>query len=173
MEKEKLYDINSFLVFKIGNEEFAANASKVQRILEMQTITSLPKVHKYMKGVINLMGKVLPVIDARLKMGMDEKEPDAQTCIIVLEIVKGSKVVETGIIVDSVQSVIEIDENEIKDPPTLGFEVNSDFISGMVEQENKFIMLLDVDNVFSVDEVVSLQEVAQTELTEEVEEEKE
>ncbi|MBI9067707.1 MAG: chemotaxis protein CheW [Salinivirgaceae bacterium] len=171
MEKKKLHDINSFLVFKIGNEEFAANASKVQRILEMQILTSLPKVYKYMKGVINLMGKVLPVIDARLKMGMEEKEPDAQTCIIVLEIVKGTKVVETGIIVDSVQSVIEIDEHEIKDPPTLGFEVNSDFISGMVEQESKFIMLLDVDNVFSVDEVVSLQEISETELTEEIEEE--
>lgn len=172
MKKENAYDINSFLIFKIGDEEFAANASKVQRILELQPITSMPKVHSYMKGVINLMGKVLPVIDARLKMGMDEKEPDTNTCIIVLEVVKGEKVVETGIIVDSVQSVIEIDENEIKDPPSLGVEVNAEFIHGMVEQDNKFIMLLDVDNVFSVDEVVSLQEAAKAEIQEEVQEEK-
>lgn len=170
MEKHTTYDINSFLIFKIGNEEFAANASKVQRILELQPITAMPKAHNYMKGVINLMGKVLPVIDARLKMGMDEKEPDSNTCIIVLEIVKGEKVVETGIIVDAVQSVIEIDEQEIKDPPGLGVEVNSEFINGMVEQDNKFIMLLDVDNVFSVDEVVSLQEAADTEIPENIEE---
>lgn len=172
MEKKVTYDINSFLIFKLGEEEFAANASKVQRILELQPITQIPKVQSYMKGVINLMGKVLPVIDARLKMGMEEKEPDNNTCIIVLEIVKSDKVVETGIIVDAVQSVIEIDENEIKDPPSMGVNVNTDFINGMVEQKNKFIMLLDVDSIFSIDEVVSLQEAAKIDIPEEQEEDK-
>lgn len=160
MDDFKISEINSYLVFKIGNEEFAAHASKVQRILELQTITFVPKAKHYMKGVINLMGKVLPVIDARLKMGLPEKEADNNTCIIVLEVRKGDKVVETGIIVDAVQSVIEIQKDEIKDPPTLGFEVNSDFIHGMFEQDNKFIMLLDVDSVFSIEEVVSLSESA-------------
>ncbi len=160
-------DINSYLIFKIGTEDFAANASKVQRILELQPITTVPKAQVYMKGVINLMGKVLPVIDARIKMGMPEKEADNNTCIIVLEIKKGGKVVETGIIVDAVQSVIEIQKEEISDPPSLGVEVNADFIKGMVEQDNKFIMILDVDNVFSVEEVISLKEVAETNTPEE------
>jgi purine-binding chemotaxis protein CheW len=114
-----------------------------------------------MKGVINLMGKVLPVIDARLKMGMPEKEADNNTCIIVLEIKKGLKHVETGIIVDSVQSVIEIQQEEISAPPSLGVEVNTDFIRGMVEKDNKFIMLLDVDNVFSVEEVISIKDAVE------------
>jgi len=160
MENKSTTEINSYLVFKIGDEEFAASASKVQRILELQPITSIPKAQVYMKGVINLMGKVLPVIDARLKMGLPEKEPDNNTCIIVLEIRKNDKIVETGIIVDSVQSVIEIQKEEISSPPSLGVEVNTDFIRGMVEKENKFVMLLDVDNVFSAEEVVSLKEVA-------------
>ncbi|MGE4288100.1 MAG: chemotaxis protein CheW [Salinivirgaceae bacterium] len=167
MEKDKKEEINAHLIFKIGEEDFAANASKVQRILELQPITSIPKAQNYMKGVINLMGKVLPVIDARLKMGLPEKEPDNNTCIVVLEIRKGGKVVETGIIVDAVQSVIDIQKEDIKNPPALGVEVNSDFISGMVEQENKFIMLLDVDNVFSSEEIVNLKEVAEAAVAEE------
>lgn len=167
MENKLTTDINSYLIFKIGNEEFAANASKVQRILEMQPITTVPKAQVYMKGVINLMGKVLPVIDARLKMGMPEKDADNNTCIIVLEVRKGNKIVETGIIVDSVQSVIEIQKEEISDPPSMGVEVNADFIKGMVQQDNKFVMLLDVDNVFSAEEIVSLKETAEAHVEEE------
>ncbi len=161
IEDQLTTDINSYLIFRIGKEEFAANAGKVQRILELQPITTIPKSQVYMKGVINLMGKVLPVIDARLKMGMEEKEPDNNTCIIVLEVKKENKMIETGIIVDSVQSVIEINEDEISDPPALGVEVNTDFISGLVERDNKFIMLLDIDNVFSVEEIISLQETVE------------
>ncbi len=171
MDEIKTTDINSYLIFKIGGEEYAASAGKVQRILELQPITTIPKAHVYMKGVINLMGKVLPVIDARLKMGMEEREPDNNTCIIVLEVKKGGIIVETGIIVDSVQSVIEIQKEEIKSPPSLGVEVNSDFIHGLVEQENKFIMLLDIDNVFSADEVISLSEASEIDVEEVINEE--
>lgn len=149
--------INSYLVFKIGNEEFAANAGKVQRILEMQEITIVPQSPQYMKGVINLMGRVLPVIDARIKLGMDEKEPDSNTCIIVLEIAKENEVIETGLVVDNVQSVIEIEKDEIKDPPSLGMNINSDFILGMVQQDSKFIMVLNVDKVLSTGEIINLQ----------------
>ena len=147
-----------YLIFKIGDEEFAANAGKVQRILELQPITTIPKSQVYIKGVINLMGKVLPVIDAQLKMDFPEKEPDNNTCIIVLEIKKEGKLVETGIIVDSVQRVIEIQEDEINAPPALGIEINTEFIKGLVEQDNKFILVLDVDNVFSVEEIISIKE---------------
>jgi len=158
MTKTHETEINSYLIFKIGDELFAANAGKVQRILEMQPITVVPKAQVYMKGVINLMGNVLPVIDARLKMGMPKKEADNNTCIIVLEVDKGNKTIETGIIVDAVQSVVEIEKENFKRPPELGIEVNSDFIKGMYEKDNKFIMLLDIDNVFSVEEVVSITE---------------
>ncbi len=167
MSEFDVNEINSYLIFKIGDESFAAHAGKVQRILELQPITAIPKSQIYMKGVINLMGKVLPVIDARLKMGLPEKEPDTNTCIIVLEVKKGEKVVETGIIVDAVQSVVEIDKQEFKSPPEMGVEVNSDFIKAMVEQDNKFVMLLDIDNIFSIEDVVSLKEATQMEIPQE------
>ena len=149
--------INSYLVFKIDNEEYAANAGKVQRILEMQSITSVPQAPSYMKGVINLMGRVLPVVDARIKLGIPEKAPDSNTCIIVLEIQKDNEMMETGLVVDNVQSVIEIQKNEIKDPPSIGMNVDSDFIMGMVQQDEKFIMLLDVDRVLSTGEIFNLK----------------
>ena len=158
MENHIKEDINSYLIFKIGQEEFAANASRVQRILELQPITTIPKSPVYMKGVINLMGKVLPVIDARLKMGMEEKEADNNTCIVVLEVEKDDKDIEMGVIVDSVQSVIEIQKEDISGPLTVGVDTNADFIKGMVQQDNKFIMILDIDNIFSVEEVISLQQ---------------
>lgn len=159
MEKDnQALTINSYLVFKIGNEEFAANAGKVQRILEMQEITIVPQSPVYMKGVINLMGRVLPVVDARLKLGLEDKQADSNTCIIVLEIQKEGEVVETGLIVDNVQSVIEIQKEEIKDPPSIGMNINSDFILGMVEQDSKFIMVLNVDKVLSTGEIINLQQ---------------
>lgn len=161
MDNKEHTDINSYLIFKIGEEEFATNASKVQRILELQPITTIPKSPIYMKGVINLMGKVLPVIDARLKMGMEEKEPDSNTCIVVLEIEKGNKEIETGVIVDSVQSVIEIQKEEISDKLAIGVDANVDFIKGMVQREDKFIMILDVDSIFSVEEVISLKQAVE------------
>lgn len=156
MENENL-TINSYLVFKIGDEEFAANAGKVQRILEMQEITTVPQAPVYMKGVINLMGRVLPVVDSRLKLGMPPKETDTNTCIIVLEINKDNELVETGLIVDNVQSVIEIQKEEVKDPPSIGMNINVDYIQGMVEQDSKFIMLLNVDKVLSTGEIINLQ----------------
>jgi purine-binding chemotaxis protein CheW len=151
--------INAYLIFKVGEDEFAVNAGKVQRILELQPVTSIPKAPVYMKGVINLMGSVLPVIDARLKMGMEEKEPDSNTCIVVLEVEKQDKIVETGIIVDLVQSVMEIPQEEIKGPLSLGVDANADFIQGMFEHDNKFIMILDIDNIFSIEEVITLKQI--------------
>jgi len=150
---------SAYLIFKVGDEEFAANAGKVQRILELQPVTSIPKAPVYMKGVINLMGSVLPVIDARLKMGMEEKEPDSNTCIVVLEVEKQGRIVETGIIVDSVQSVMEIQQDEIKGPLSLGVDANADFIQGMFEHDSKFIMILDIDNIFSIEEVITLKQI--------------
>lgn len=162
--KEQVADINSYLIFKLGDEEFAANAGKVQRILEQQTITKIPNMPKYMKGVINLMGKVLPVIDARVKFNLQDTELTSNSCIIVLEIKKSGVTIEIGALVDSVQSVLEIDKDQIKTPPTINnSEYNSDFIKGMVEQNNKFIMVLDIDSVFSSAELVNLKQVADIE----------
>jgi len=165
MSDFKQEDNNSYLIFKIELEEFAVSTSKVQRILEMQPLTIIPKAPIYMKGVVNLMGKVLPAIDARLKMGLQEKEYDNNTCIVVLEIEKDGVLIETGVIVDSVQSVVEFQKEEIKGPLTVGVDANADFIEGMVQQDDKFIIILDVDSIFSIEEVITLQQFIEIEET--------
>ncbi|BDX39357.1 chemotaxis protein CheW [Tenuifilaceae bacterium CYCD] len=157
MEQEKTSKINSYLTFKLGDEEFAAHVGKVLNILEMTKITQVPKAPDYLKGVINLRGAVLPVIDARIKFGMPETEYTTNTCIIVLDIDLDGESVHVGAIVDSVQAVLEIDNNQIMPLPTLGSRYKSEFIIGMAKIDEKFIIILNMDAVFSIDEITSLK----------------
>lgn len=158
--EEQTNQIKSYLVFKVGDEEYAVNAGKIQRILEMQPITSIPRAPKYVKGVINLMGQVLPIIDTRIKMDMEPKEYDASTCIVIIEISKGDTMIETGIVVDSVLNVIEVEKDDIRNSPQFGFDTEVNYIAGMIERDNKFIVVLDTDNIFSTAEVVSINNIA-------------
>ncbi len=157
MEQEKTSKINSYLTFKLGDEEFAAHVGKVLNILEMTKITTVPKAPDYLKGVINRRGAVLPVIDARIKFGMPEAEYTTNTCIIVLDIDLDGDSVHVGAIVDSVQAVLEIDNNQIMPLPTLGSRYKSEFIIGMSKIDEKFIIILNMDAVFSIDEITNLR----------------
>jgi len=158
MEKEELTKINSYLSFKLGDEEFAAHVGKVLNILELTKITEVPKAPDYMKGVINLRGTVLPVVDTRIKFGMTPTEYTTNTCIVVMEVELDNDMVQVGALVDAVQAVLEIDDSQIQPPPSIGSKYKSEFIYGMVKIDEKFIMLLDMEKVFSSDEIVSLQE---------------
>ncbi|MEA3317393.1 MAG: chemotaxis protein CheW [Bacteroidota bacterium] len=158
METETTQKLNSYLTFKLGEEEFAANVSKVLNILEMVKISEVPKSPAYMKGVINLRGTVLPVVDTRLKFGMTATEYTKDTCIVVMEIEMDNEIVKVGTLVDSVEAVLEIDESSIQPPPSLGNKYKSEFITGMAKVNEKFIMLLDMVKVFSVDEINFLKE---------------
>lgn len=157
MEQEKTSKINSYLTFKLGDEEFAAHVGKVLNILEMTKITQVPKAPEYLKGVINLRGAVLPVIDARIKFGMPEAEYTTNTCIIVLDVDLDGDSIHVGAIVDSVQAVLEIDNNQIMPLPTLGSRYKTEFIIGMAKIDEKFIIILNMDAVFSIDEITSLK----------------
>ena len=150
--------INSYLSFKLGDEEFASSADYVLNILEMTKITEVPKAPVYMKGVINLRGTVLPVIDTRLKFGMTETVFTDKTCIIVMDITIDDQKVLIGSLVDSVVSVIEIDESEIQPPPNIGSKYRSEFITGLANKNNDFIMILDMEKVFTLDELHVLKE---------------
>jgi len=160
MRLEDLEKINSYLVFKLGDEEFAANAGKVLHILELIKITEIPKCPTYMKGVVNLRGTVLPVIDTRVKFGLNATEFTSSTCIVVLETGNNDDKVEVGALVDSVQAVVEFDKNNIKVPPSITKDKTGDFITGMVEHEQKFMMVIDVDKVFSTEEILNLKTVS-------------
>jgi purine-binding chemotaxis protein CheW len=156
--KDSVNTLTSYLSFKLGDETFAANVSKVLNILEMTKITKVPKAPEYMKGVINLRGTVLPLIDTRIKFGLTTTEFTANTCILVLDIQIENDSLHVGALVDGVQEVLEIEPQQILPPPNIGSKYHSDFISGMYKVgEEQFIMILDMDKVFSVDELMEVQ----------------
>ena len=152
-------NVNSYLTFKLGDEIFAANVSKVLNILEMTKITKVPKAPPYMKGVINLRGSVLPLIDTRIKFGMSETQFTNNTCILVLDIILNNESVKIGALVEAVQEVIEIDDQHIQPPPSIGSKYKSDFIDGMAKLGEEFVMLLNVEQIFSTDDILNLKEV--------------
>src|SRR6056297_1039284 len=151
--EQKKQATNSYLTFKLGEEEFGAHVSQVLNILEMTKITEVPKSPEYMKGVINLRGMVLPVIDTRIKFGMPEKEYTNNTCIIVMDIEDDNDTIHIGAIVDEVLSVIEIEQNQIEPPPGIGDKYQSDFIFGMAKVEDNFIMILDMQKVLNASDL--------------------
>ena len=153
--------LTSYLTFKLGDEIFAANVSKVLNILELTNITKVPKAPDYMKGVINLRGTVLPVIDTRIKFGMTPTEFNVNTCILVLDIDIENESLHVGGLVDAVQEVLEIELNQILPPPNIGSKYRSEFISGMYKlNEEQFIMILDMDKVFSAEELLTVKDKA-------------
>jgi purine-binding chemotaxis protein CheW len=148
-QEEDQSEVKSYLTFKLGEEQFGVHVSQVLNILEMTPVTHVPKSPYYMKGVINLRGQVLPVIDSRLKFGMEEKEYTNNTCIIVMDLELGGEQVDIGTIVDEVISVVEINESQVEPPPSIGTSYNSDFIYGMAKVDEEFVMLLDMQRVLS------------------------
>ncbi|MFC2138456.1 chemotaxis protein CheW [Bacteroidota bacterium] len=155
---DEIKKLNSYLTFKLGEELFAANVGKVLNILEMTKITEVPKAPEYMKGVINLRGTVLPVVDTKIKFSMGETEHTTNTCILVLDIEMDGDSIHVGAIVDSVQEVLEFEKKQIQPPPSIGSKYKSEFIEGMVKYNDDFIMILNMDLVFSVDELSIMKE---------------
>jgi len=143
----------SYLSFNLADETFAINVKKVLEVLQMQKITKVPQTQSYVRGVINFRGEILPVIDTRIKFNMPSIEDNARTIIIVLDLQIKGKEIKVGAIADAVKDVIDIKGIDIKDVPEMGSRYNTDFIFGMIRVDENFIMILDIDKVFSVDEI--------------------
>jgi purine-binding chemotaxis protein CheW len=152
--------LSSYLTFNLGEELYASNVKNVINIVELSKITKVPKAPDYMLGIINLRGMVLPVVDTRKKFGLQETEYTVNTCILVLEVVINNQNILVGALVDGVKEVIEIEAEEIKDPPSIGFSFNNYFITGVFKKkdEESFIMILDMDSVFSTDEILEISQ---------------
>ena len=159
MTEEIKKSINSYLSFKLGEEEFAAHVSQVLNILEMTKITKVPKSPVYMKGVINLRGMVLPVVDTRIKFGMPETIPTEKTCIVVMDLEIENVLIYVGAMVDEVAEVLEINDNQVEAPPSLGTSYQSDLIAGVAKVGDRFVMLLDLIRVFSLGELKGLNNI--------------
>jgi len=148
-----------YLTFALGEEEYGIGILKVKEIIGMMSITSVPQTPEYVKGVINLRGKVIPVIDLRLRFQMAATEYTERTCIIVVEITGQSGTVMIGIVVDSVSEVLNIKTEDIEDTPVFGTSLNTDYIFGMAKIEGGVKILLDIDRVLSTEEVSMLETV--------------
>jgi len=131
--------------------------AKVREILELTSITKVPQTPDFMRGVINLRGSVVPVIDLRLNFGMQCTEQTVNTCIIVVEVNLNGEVLVLGVLADSVQEVVEMEPDHIEPPPQLGTKLNTEFIKGMGKVEKTFVMILDIDKVFSSDELSDIR----------------
>ena len=150
--------LNRFLTFLLGEETYGLPIIKVKEIIGMMKITSIPGMPEYVKGVINLRGKIIPAIDLRLKFGFSEEKYDDRTCIIVVEINDSQESRLTGVIVDRVWEVLDINGENIEDPPAYGTSTDNEFLYGMGKMEDKVIMLIDSDKIISgqEDDILSL-----------------
>lgn len=161
---EHLNLLQSYLTFRLSDEIFAANVSKVLEILEIPKITKIPRSPAFMRGVVNLRGSVLPVIDMRARFELAAAADSINTCIIVMNITIGSQNIVLGAVVDGVQEVMEINPGSVQLAPTVGTKYRSGFIEGMVKLNDQFIMVLNLDLVFSNEEAVLLKEISDSDL---------
>jgi purine-binding chemotaxis protein CheW len=149
-----------YLSFFLNHEEYGIGILKVKEIIGMMPITLVPQTPSYVKGVVNLRGRVIPVIDLRSRFGMETAEYTERTCIIVVEVQSTGGQIQTGIVVDSVSEVLNIKGSEIEDTPAFGAKLNTDYILGMAKLGGSVKILLDIDKVLNDDELTSLEKVA-------------
>jgi len=153
-----------YLTFKLADEEYGLEILKVQEIIQMQTVTRVPRTPEYVRGVINLRGKVIPVIELRKKFGFPSFEDTEKTCIIVVQIAASEEnYVVMGIIIDEVREVLDIKAENIEETPSFGSSINTDFILGMGKMNGNVKILLDIDKVLSVQELSDLQRMNRAE----------
>jgi purine-binding chemotaxis protein CheW len=160
MSVAQITETTQYLTFKLSDEVFALDVAKVREILEYPTVTKVPRTPDFMRGVINLRGSVVPVIDLRLKFGMSATEQTINTCIIVTEVEMEDETILLGALADSVQEVNEMEPEQIEAAPHIGTQLNTDFIKGMGKQEGKFVMILDIDKVFSPGDLADIHDTA-------------
>jgi purine-binding chemotaxis protein CheW len=156
MDSALVGKVDSYLTFKVDEELYAANVNNVISILELTKITKIPRTPDFIKGVINLRGTVLPIIDLKIKFGLPPTEYTSNTTILVMDINIEDNLVKLGAIVDSVQEVLEINEKDILPPPSLGSSYQSDFVDGMFRFNETFIMVLNIERIFNEDELTTL-----------------
>ena len=166
MGVSEIIETTQYLTFKLEEEIFALDISKVREVLDFTPITKVPRTPEFMRGVINLRGNVVPVVDMRLKFGMTKTENTVNTCIIIAEINLDGETTVLGALADAVQEVIELESGQIAPAPKIGTRLRNDFIHGMGKQDEGFIMILDIDRVFSADELALVQDVSEGILTE-------
>ena len=148
-----------YLTFHLDGESFALGITKVREVLEFSSITKVPRTPEYMRGVINLRGNVVPVVDLKLKLGLGRTQKTIDTCVIITELELDGERTVLGALADSVQEVIELDPAQIAPPPRMGTRVGTDCILGMGKRDEEFVIILDIDNVLTSEELRATTDV--------------
>jgi purine-binding chemotaxis protein CheW len=153
MSVTKITETRQYLTFKLGDEVFGIDVAKVREVLDFTKITKVPRTPDFMSGVINLRGNVVPVVDLRLCFEMSRTEKTVNTCIVVVEVLLEGESTIIGALADSVEEVIDLEPDQIEPAPKIGVQIRTDFIQGMGKRDAQFIMILDIDRVFSAEQL--------------------
>ena len=156
MDNTAITATDQYLAFTLGNEQYAVEVTSIKEVLELPSITRIPKAPAYMKGVINIRGGVVPVLDLRQKFGMEETEPTVDTSIIVIELTDGGTKATIGTIADSVQEVIQIPPDSIDPAPKIGTNIETEFIDGLANYHDNFLIILNIEKVFTASELSTI-----------------
>ena len=152
-------DMNQYLTFILGGETYGISILVIKEILEYHEPTTVPMMPDFIRGVINLRGSVVPVVDLSLRLGKDKTDVAKRTCVVILEVQFENEGMEIGVVVDAVNEVLDISPENIESAPNFGVNIRTDFIHGMGKVDEKFVVLLNVDHVLSVEELSMLDEV--------------
>ncbi len=158
MSSQEKIEITQFLTFRLGEEVFGVGVLKVREVLDVISVTRVPQTPAFMLGVINLRGSVVPVVDLRRKFGLPLAEKSRDSCIIVLEVDLEGEVTVIGALADAVEEVLDLDQDQIEPAPKLGTRLKTEFILGMGKRGEGFVILLDMDRVFSAEELSMVQD---------------
>jgi purine-binding chemotaxis protein CheW len=151
--------MSQYLTFFVSEEKYALSVNNVREVLEFSGTKKIPGMADFMKGIINLRGSVVPVIDLRQKFGLPDLAETRDTSIVVAEILFGQNLVVTGLLTDSVEEVIDLEENAIEPAPKIGTTVNSHFIKGMGKYNDDFLIILNLENLFQEHEIDTLEQI--------------
>jgi len=153
MAEKSSVKVTTYLTFNLGEETFAVDVGNVREVLEMVPVTKVPRTPEFLRGVINLRGSVVPVVDMRLKFGLPAKEDTIDTCVVVLEVELDGEVTVIGAVADSVREVFDLPADQVEPPPRIGTRLDTQFIRGMARHEDRFIIILETAKVFSTEEI--------------------
>ncbi|GAB6057821.1 chemotaxis protein CheW [Desulfonatronum parangueonense] len=156
--------LSQYLTFTLDRELYAMDIAKVREVLEYTEITRVPRTPEFLRGVINVRGRAVPVVDMRLKFGLSKTGQTVNTCIIIVEVDVDGESTILGALADSVQEVIDLEPDQIEPAPRLGTRIKTEFIEGMGKSADQFIIILNIDKIFSAEELSVVQEVGEEEV---------
>ncbi len=161
MSVEAITEVRQYLTFMLDDEMYALDIIRVHSVLDYERVTKVPKTPDFMRGVINLRGSVVPIVDLKLKFGLGRTEQSIDACVIIVEVDVDGEATVLGTLSDSVQEVVDIEPGEIEPPPKIGTRLDTDFIKGMARRGESFIIILDLERIFTLEELSLVQAVGE------------